>query len=137
MAQDEKVSEFYTENEFDRIGVLPQYYTIDGKKVDASVWVRAFHRAQTVIYKPQVQGQPVDLSVRPLTKPWRLPGWLWTLFLQFGLPICCVALLFAVSYLLVLFGPLRGISNKYIKEDSPIYEDDEEYEVGAGGDEDL
>lgn len=116
-ASEQGVNDFYWENEFECLGVVPKYYTVDGQPVDAKVWVRAFHNAQVAVYKPQVKGQPVDLTQKPLTKPWRLPGWMWTLFLQFGLPLCCVGALFAISYLLVLLGPLKGISSRFIKDE--------------------
>lgn len=115
-ANDEALAHFYEENSFAKMGLVPAHYTISEKKVDAVVWARAFHDNELVAYQPPAKGQLPNLKDPKLQRARRTPKWVWDCFLQFGLPLLVVFLLFAISYALVLLGPLRGISSKYIKD---------------------
>lgn len=98
---------------FSCIGRVPQHYTIDGKQHDAHVWVLAMQGSFPVTYKRPAPGQLPDLSDAArleAVRVFRLPPFARTLLMQFGLPILGVVLLYAVSYALVVLGPLKGIS---------------------------
>jgi hypothetical protein len=94
---------------------VPKHYTIDGAPHDAHVWVLPMKGSHPVTYKGGggAKGEPADLTNPAHTVPvrvWRLSPGVRSLLLQFGLPIGGVVLLYLVAYVLVVLGPLRGIS---------------------------
>jgi ribosomal protein S18 acetylase RimI-like enzyme len=117
---------------FVRFGYVPGFYAAAGGKADASLWAAPFHHGQLASYAPQVKGEELNLAGE-MKRAKRAPKWVTDCALQFGLPICIVALLFVISYVLVLLGPLRGISNKYMDNGAAPYEgvDVSEYEEGG------
>lgn len=140
---------FYDDLNFTPLGYVPSFYgkladkdgaagDDDAKPSgDATVWAAAFHNAQLVSYVKNKGETEVNLSDPALKKAKKTPKWVIDCGLQFGLPICVVAVLFAVSYALVLLGPLRGISRKYIKDASGNAVPEDVYDSNLDVDEDL
>lgn len=111
-AGDGEAAAFYEENDFERLGVIPASYVVDGAPAAAALWVRAlaYRDARVVVYEAPRGGGPIDLASPTLRRHKPLPKWVRDLLFHFVLPSLVVALLFLICYALVLLGPLRGIS---------------------------
>jgi hypothetical protein len=110
---DRKLAAFYDDLNFTNMGYVPSFYQ---GKTDATVWASGFHGGELVSYPRPAAGEEVNLGDPELKRAKKTPKWVIDCALQFGLPIGIVAILFAISYGLVLLGPLRGISQRYIKD---------------------
>lgn len=116
---------FYQFNGFTLLGVLPDYYPEkyrlpSNTTGEANFMVFAIGGEDVVVeFEPQVPGQPPNLLDAHLQPRKKMPPWVRTLLLYYVLPIAAVALLFAVCYLLVLLGPLRGISGTSREPSAP------------------
>ncbi len=116
---------FFSFHNFVPMGRVPAFFPGDKGKIEATLWATPFHSGELVSYErtpvEKAAGILPDLSKEDVkvAKP-RCPRWLSTICLQFGLPIGIVGLLFIISYALVLLGPLRGISGKYIKGEDGV-----------------
>lgn len=84
-----------------------------GERVTALVMARPlWPEVELATYRSKVKGQLPDLSDK-LTLPIKpMPPWLKSLLLYYVLPISLVVLLFGVCHLLVILGPLKGISGR-------------------------
>lgn len=119
---DDDADGFFDSLHFRLFGRLPGRFTlISGQKYDAAVWATPFFGHKLVEYRPPAQGAGaadeeqhalLDLSAPDLpsriVKP--MPTWARDCLFQFLLPLGCVVILFVISYILVRFGPLKGIS---------------------------
>jgi ribosomal protein S18 acetylase RimI-like enzyme len=110
----ESAENFYDTSDFSRLGYVPKFWAASG--TDAVVWAKAFHESELATFVVKEGQELADLSDRNLKRltP-RCPKWAMTLACQFGLPLGIVGVLFIISYALVLLGPLRGISSKYME----------------------
>lgn len=148
-ASDEVSNGFYLDAGYDLLGELPDYYTFkvkgeDGGVVDikaaAHVWARPFNDGALCRYdatKDDKGHELVNLAAPELKRTKRLPKWMVDCGFQFILPLCIVATLFLVSYALVLLGPLKGISRKYMKGAGEGDEEGEELDPLADEEGDL
>jgi hypothetical protein len=132
--------EFLSYMDFTPLGYIPNFWPGAGGRdggaagagaggAAAVVWAKAFHSGELARFPKPKGTKLADLTTPGLerVKP-RCPRWASALACQFGLPIAIVALLFAISYALVLLGPLRGISSRYMKgADGPAYASLDDY----------
>lgn len=126
---------FYEDAGYTLMGEIPEYYSlkvegVDGKvreaKEAAHVWARPFHDGVLAVYQPTKAGEGksiINLADPELKRVKKMPQWMVDCGFQFLLPLCIVAILFVISYVLVLLGPLKGISRKYMKDGSAADED--------------
>lgn len=118
---DDDADGFFDSLHFRLFGRLPGHFTlISGQKYDAAVWATPFFGHKLVEYRPPTHGAGaveddealLDLSAPDLpsrmVKP--MPAWARDCLFQFLLPMGCVVILFVISFVLVRFGPLKGIS---------------------------
>jgi ribosomal protein S18 acetylase RimI-like enzyme len=130
---DDIAETFFDTADFTRLGYVPKFWEESG--TDAVVWAKAFHDSELAAFVPQGGEELANLADRNLKRlrP-RCPRWVMTIACQFGLPLGIVGLLFLISYALVLLGPLRGISSKYMAHEGAQYNVDEYVdEDDAGG----
>lgn len=135
---DFSAEEFFNARDFTMLGVVPRFWgseDADGggasgaagssSSGDAVVWARTFHDGTLVTF-PLAKGESLANLSLPSLKPVqpRCPRWVTTIACQFGLPLGIVGILFAISYILVLLGPLRGISGKYMKDEASVAVED-------------
>jgi hypothetical protein len=109
----ELCDEFFESLHFEKYGRIPKRFVAsNGHTVDAAVWITSLHSLELTQYDNPNTESLLDLSNPnlPSMKKKHMPKWVRDLLLQFCLPIGVVALLFIISYLLVIFGPLQGIS---------------------------
>ena len=116
LADDAGSNALYEAMNFTQMGIVRDYYKIDGKPRDAFVWAQAYNpKHQLVQYLPpdaDPEGVADLLNPRAVPKPKRrFPPWAVSCFLNFGLPILVVFVMFLISYALVLLGPLRGLGH--------------------------
>jgi len=107
---------FFEDTGFVSFGRVPNHYSQQIKGSPAArVYARPFHDGELAQYQEQKGSAIVDLTSPHLARVKKTPKWVRDLFCQFLLPIGLVAALFGISYILVLAGPLRGISSKFMK----------------------
>ncbi len=96
------------------MGLILKHFEIDGRKeYDAAVWAQALNDHILVEYS-QPDGEPVDLANADdvlRSRVSKIPKWQRDCFLQFILPFLVLLVLFSISYLLVVLGPLKGIGS--------------------------
>lgn len=118
LAEDEGAVAFLDDAGFSKFGLVRGHFHVkdadtgDDVAADAIVFARPFHDAELARYAKPAGAELVDLSAPGLAKVRRAPKWAVNCGLQFILPLAIVAALFGVSYVLVLLGPLRGISGR-------------------------
>ena len=103
---------------FEALGVWPGHYELPGGREDAAVLVLPLRGAELAEFERGAgaaagAGVEVNLLDAKLKRRARMPAWQRDLLFHYVLPMGAVALLFAVSYLLVLLGPLKGISGTH------------------------
>lgn len=137
-ADDVASANFFDDVHFTKFGVLPRYFKrrtddapVAGDKYEgvdpttAALWVSVLRGNELVEYKRPAAAAgsrrrgddeegDLDLTTPDIAKlrVKRMPKWLRDILLQFLLPIGIVGVIFIVSYLLVVLGPLEGIGEK-------------------------
>lgn len=110
------LNEFWESVHFSPYGKIPRYFQTASGPVDAIVWLTVLNGKELIEYvNPDPDPEAlVDLSSPTLLslRKKHMPKWLRDFLLQFVLPFGVVGLVFLISYLLVLFGPLKGISSE-------------------------
>jgi hypothetical protein len=100
---------------FSRVGIIRKHFEIDGSKEnDAIVWGQALNGHSLVEYSEGPDGEPIDLANADdilRSRVSKFPKWQRDCFFQFGLPLIVLLVLFSISYLLVVLGPLKGIGS--------------------------
>ena len=120
-ASDESSAAFYDANDFSRLGALPEHYSDSGsrggsgggdaQREDALLWVRPLRDVALAEFDgPRTTSGDVNLTHPGVQRTTKMPWWLRDLLFHFILPFTGVAVLFGICYLLVVLGPLKGIS---------------------------
>ena len=117
-ASDESSAAFYAANDFTRLGALPEHYSEGGvgssggaQREDALLWVRPLRDVALAEFDgPRTTSGDVNLTHPGVQRTTKMPWWLRDLLFHFILPFTGVAVLFGICYLLVVLGPLKGIS---------------------------